>query len=45
MKLDEVNIVIEATLNELGCRNKINEMTLTEAGEFYRNIYHAIGII
>jgi hypothetical protein len=45
MTKSEVNKVIEAVLEEVGLSEKVNNMSLTDACEFYGRIYHAAGII
>jgi len=45
MTKSEANKVIEAVLEEVGLSEKVNNMSLTDACEFYGRIYHAAGII
>ena len=45
MTKSEANKVIEEVLEEVGLSEKVNNMSLTDACEFYGRIYHAAGII
>jgi hypothetical protein len=44
MTRSEANKVIDAVLEEEGLSEKVNEMSLTDACEFYNRIYYAAGI-